>query len=67
MVNVSVPPPDPPLAITMLKEPVARCPALSCTCAVKVAVPAAVGVPVMAPVPANVSPAGNAPPVTLNA
>ncbi len=43
-------------------------PAESCACTVKFAVPAVVGVPLIAPVPAfNVSPAGNAPAVSLHA
>src|SRR5215831_7720438 len=45
----------------MLRAWVAVALALSFTCTVKFAVPAVVGVPVMAPFAARVSPAGNAP------
>jgi hypothetical protein len=51
-------------AIAMLNGLVAVVPKLSFTCAVKVPVPAVVGVPVIPPLAASVSPAGSAPNVT---
>jgi hypothetical protein len=48
-------------AIAMLNGLVAVVPELSFTCAVNVAVPAVVGVPVILPLAAKVSPAGSAP------
>jgi hypothetical protein len=49
----------------MLNGLVAVVPELSFTCAVNVAVPAMVGVPMILPLVARVSPAGSAPTVTL--
>jgi hypothetical protein len=52
-------------AIAMLNGLVAVAPELSFTCAVNVAVPAVVGVPLIPPAADNVSPDGSAPTVTL--
>ncbi len=49
----------------MLNCAVALAPVASCTCAVKVDVPAAVGVPEMVPLAASTRPAGSEPPVRL--
>ena len=56
------PPPPPPLLITILSALVAVCALLSLTCAVKLLVPVAVGVPEIAPLEAfRDRPAGRVP------
>lgn len=68
VVRVSVPPPLPPLppVMAMLKDAVAVVPLESATCAVKVYVPATVGVPDSMPVaPLSDSPLGSAPDLTV--
>src|SRR6185312_1889019 len=65
--KVIVPPPPPPLLITMLSALVAVWELLSLTCAVKLLVPVAVGVPEMTPLEElRDNPSGKLPEITLH-